>query len=109
MNQRIENAVLEIRNRVNTGSFAFPIVVSLTPNAVGNMERISFGQKCFQAAEIWQRWTAIGIEDWIKAGRWWVLRVSILHLDYGNFLFRLKTNIDHAGTGRRGDVAGRQF
>lgn len=27
-----------------------------------------------KAAEVSQRWMAIGIADWIKAGRWWWLR-----------------------------------
>ncbi|KAI5807719.1 ankyrin repeat-containing domain protein [Peziza echinospora] len=30
-----------------------------------------------KAAETSQRWTAIGIADWIKAGRWWLFKASI--------------------------------
>jgi len=39
--------------------------------------KIDFSQRCMQAAKSSQRWTVIGIEDWIKAGRWWLLKVGI--------------------------------
>jgi hypothetical protein len=37
---------------------------------------INFSQRCMVAAEASQPWTAISIEDWIKAGRWWLLKVE---------------------------------
>ena len=40
----------------------------------GDVRRI-FIEKCMKAAEVSQRWTAIGITEWLKAGRWWLFKV----------------------------------
>jgi len=41
----------------------------------GDVRRI-FIEKYMKAAEVSQRWTAIGITEWLKAGRWWLFKVS---------------------------------
>lgn len=41
--------------------------------AIDKSTKIAFSERCMRAAEISQRWIAIGIEDWIKAGKWWLL------------------------------------
>jgi hypothetical protein len=72
----IDAGVQEIKSflkRADTG-MALPPVAS-APSTVDSSVRIGFSERCMKAAEISQRWTAIGIEDWIRAGRWWLLRV----------------------------------
>lgn len=34
----------------------------------------AFSTQCMKGAEVSQRWLAIGVIDWIKAGRWWLLK-----------------------------------
>ncbi|KAF8460107.1 hypothetical protein BDZ91DRAFT_833254 [Kalaharituber pfeilii] len=81
--QRIEKATHEIDNglrelkgylrRVPTGSLA----PSLTaPAAPDTFFRNTFSERCMKLAQVTQPWTAIGVEEWIKAGRWWLLRAG---------------------------------
>jgi hypothetical protein len=37
---------------------------------------INFSQRCMEAAEVSQTWEKISVDDWIKAGRWWLLKVD---------------------------------
>jgi hypothetical protein len=74
----IDVGVQEIKTflkRTDTRKLSPPL--ALAPDAVDSSARVDFSEKCMKAAEISQRWTAIGIEEWIKAGRWWLLRVRI--------------------------------
>ncbi|KAI5855155.1 hypothetical protein BZA05DRAFT_429113, partial [Tricharina praecox] len=59
--------------RVGTGDL--PIVSAF--GATNSPAKIDFSQRCMQAAKVSQRWTLIGIEEWTKAGRWWLLKAHM--------------------------------
>ncbi|KAF8453062.1 hypothetical protein BDZ91DRAFT_686858, partial [Kalaharituber pfeilii] len=63
-----------------------PLVSAQPGSGVANFDKLAFGEQCMRSAEILQPWTTIGIEDWIKAGRWWLLKVSDFLLCAQEFL-----------------------
>jgi hypothetical protein len=72
----IEAGVQEIKcflKHIDTGKVSLP--VESAPDTVDGSAGIPFSEQWMKSAEVSQRWTAIGIEDWIRAGRWWILRV----------------------------------
>jgi hypothetical protein len=90
VNRRIENGISEIKaivQRTMTTSrdsgdrvilelthilFVFRIHYAEAANMVNRMEK----------AQITAKWSSIGIDDWIKAGRWWLLKVRVFKLKY---------------------------
>lgn len=71
----IESVVQSIKQSNVYPADTHQIPVAKQPATFDTMTLLDFSQKCFEVVEISQRWIAIGIEDWIKAGRWWLLRV----------------------------------
>lgn len=39
--------------------------------------KASLSAALMRNAEMFQPWTTIGVDVWIEAGRWWLLRVSV--------------------------------
>lgn len=52
--------------------FVFQIQYAEAANMGNRMEK----------AQITAKWSQIGIDDWIKAGRWWLLKVWMFKLKY---------------------------
>lgn len=80
--RRIEDAVTGIKDKLTSGPLALPVASG--PSTLDKFTLLSFSEQCFKAAEITQRWTAIGIEEWIKAGRWWIMKVLMLSHVFGD-------------------------
>ncbi|KAF8249029.1 ankyrin [Wilcoxina mikolae CBS 423.85] len=86
--QKIESGVNEIKDylqRSGTGDLSSPPTV--TASVGDNLSKISFSQILMRNAEITSKWTSIGIEDWIRAGRWWLLK-SQMELHSSNAVSR---------------------
>lgn len=81
--QRIENTTKTIDDelqklktflkRAQSGTLV-PNAPVATASVLDKSSRLAFSAQCMKAAEISHRWLAIGIDEWIKAGRWWLLR-----------------------------------
>lgn len=99
--QSIDAGVQEIKTflkRAQAGDLLLPVASALAD--ADSMARIDFSRRCMEAAETAQRWTAISIEDWIKAGRWWLLNVRFNLQSF--LLFRFKNGgIDRYLLGRQ--------
>ncbi|KAF8459290.1 hypothetical protein BDZ91DRAFT_700866 [Kalaharituber pfeilii] len=96
--QRIENTTKAIDDGIHQlkgfiqqgrkGSLSpNPPVVSVPCN-VDDFDSVAFSEQCMLAAEASQPWTAISIADWIKAGRWWLLRVRNFICDRGLLIMK---------------------
>jgi len=73
----IDTGVREIKTILQQTEMRARSVPVLSALGTGDSEAmINFSQRCMVAAEASRPWTDIGIEDWIKAGRWWLLKVE---------------------------------
>jgi len=73
----IDTGVRDIKDflqRLEMRAQTVPVLSALGTKDSDTM--INFSRRCMEAAEISQPWTAISVEDWIKAGRWWRLKVE---------------------------------
>jgi hypothetical protein len=73
----IDVGVREIKTflqRLEMRAWSVPLLSALGTEESEAM--INFSQRCMLAAEVSQSWTSISIEDWIKAGWWWLLKVE---------------------------------
>ncbi|KAF8245176.1 hypothetical protein K440DRAFT_604272 [Wilcoxina mikolae CBS 423.85] len=75
--QKIESEVSEIKvflQRSETGNLSLPVV----SNTVGPHDDTSFKllltQILMERAELSQKWSEIGIHDWIRVGNWWYMK-----------------------------------
>lgn len=47
-----------------------------TASTLDDSARIAFSAECMKGAEIAHRWLTIGVDEWIRAGRWWLLKAQ---------------------------------
>lgn len=82
--QRIESTTLKlekgvndikglIRRSTNDSSSAPPVLSVLDGEKVF---AVSFSAKLMKNAEGGRKWSAIGVDEWIQGGRWWLLKVG---------------------------------
>ncbi|KAA8911289.1 ankyrin repeat-containing domain protein [Sphaerosporella brunnea] len=70
--KKIDDGVNEIKGFLQRRD-SLPTLSNNLPGDTG-LIRISMSQRFMKVAEVSQSWSAIGIEDWIHAGRWWLLK-----------------------------------
>jgi len=73
--QSIETGLEQLKiflRRAETGNLHAKAPL-LSSSAVEVSARIQFNEQCMKAAEVSQRWFAIGIDEWLNAGMWWLL------------------------------------
>ena len=56
------------------GASTDPPLISAVTEGLSNMNLLSDGLMK-HAEEGGRRWSAIGVDDWIEAGKWWLLKV----------------------------------
>ena len=74
----LETDITEIKSYIQASSqtsknqFSVPPSVSMVDNVTF---RDSLGPALMKNAEVLQPWATIGADQWIQAGRWWLLKV----------------------------------
>ena len=77
-NQKLERRFSQIEiliDRGGTSASTDPPVISAAAGGLSNMRLLSAGLMK-QAEEGGRKWSAIGVDDWIEAGKWWLMKVS---------------------------------
>jgi hypothetical protein len=75
----IETDVTEIKDyirasfRIKDNQSSEPPLVSVVDDEVF---KISLSATLMKNAEVSQPWSAIGVDQWIQAGKWWLLKVG---------------------------------
>jgi hypothetical protein len=71
----LENDIGEIKGYIRASSKNEDNHSSTTP-LISLVDDELLSATLMKNAEIWQPWNAIGADRWIKAGRWWLLKVG---------------------------------
>ena len=77
-NQKLERELGEIKvliERGGSGSSIDPPLVSGVTGGLRDMSLLSAGLMN-QAEQGGRKWSAIGVDDWIEAGKWWLMKVG---------------------------------
>ena len=76
-NQRLERELNEIKILVGRcgGASVDPPLVSAVTGGLRDMSLLS-AELMKQAEQGGRKWSAIGVDDWIEAGKWWLMKVG---------------------------------
>ena len=76
-NRKLERRFSQIEiliERGGAGASTDPPTISAVTGGLPNMRLLSAGLMK-QAEEGGRKWSAIGVDDWIEAGKWWLMKV----------------------------------
>ena len=79
-NQRLERRFSQIEALIGQGgadTSAGPPRISTVTRGLSNLSLLSDGLMKY-AEEGGRRWSAIGVDEWIEAGKWWLMKVLAL-------------------------------
>ena len=76
--QKLERELSEIKSLIEQGEGGASTGPSLISGAAGGSRRMSLlsAELMEQAEEGERKWSAIGLDDWIEAGKWWLMKVG---------------------------------
>jgi len=84
---KIERRLSDIAGYIRKAEGAAPQISSFPGGS--ELSKISFSRTLMKNAETSRPWKTIGIDQWIQAGRWWLLRVESPTTATGSFNYSL--------------------
>ncbi|KAH0607884.1 uncharacterized protein H6S33_001936 [Morchella sextelata] len=68
---KVEKGVNDIKDMIRTPAVGAPTLSAIQGDRLFS---ISLSETLMKSAEIGRKWSAIGVDEWIQAGSWWLLK-----------------------------------
>ena len=88
-NKEVQDGIKEIKSYLSTHLKSHETTLPPVSVVDDDLLGASLTSAFMKNAEIFQHWNTIGIYQWIEAGRWWLVRVSLGALISWNSSFPL--------------------
>ena len=77
-NKKLERELGEIKVLIERGGSSSSIDPPLVSGVTGGLRDMSLlsAELMKQAEQGGRKWSAIGVDDWIEAGKWWLMKVG---------------------------------
>lgn len=72
---KVEKGVNDIKDMIRSPAVGAPTISTIQDDRLFS---VSLSQTLMKNAEIGRKWSAIGVDEWIQAGSWWLLKVTII-------------------------------